>query len=132
MLNNSSWVTLKNHHKWWKMNGKLNNIWNWSWMCLFSYERNRISKRVVFLEISEFYWNRAGLISGSPVLTLENHQKLYKNNYGVKFIFLDSLLTLFLIETSETIFKILYRELSEFFWGRVRTVGQWNRGRFNE
>ncbi len=106
VLSGSSWATLKNHHKWWKMNWRLNKIWNWSWMSLLLYESSGKSKRIIYLGIFEFYWDRVGLISKSPVPTLENHQKLYKNNYGMKFISLDSLLSLFVIETNETIFKI--------------------------
>ena len=37
----------------------------------------------------------------SPVLSLENNYKLYKNGYELKFTCLDSLMSLFSIETSK-------------------------------
>ena len=52
----------------------------------------------------------ARVISGSPILTLEIHHKLYQNNYVVYFILLESLLSLVSGEINLIVIWIFYRE----------------------
>jgi len=47
------------------------------------------------------------MTAGFPVLFLENHYKLYKNDYKIKFICLDSLMSLVSNEIKYNTFGIL-------------------------
>ena len=79
-------------------------------MSLVSYKRNFVSKIIANNEIFEVAWNKVKMTSRSPVLFSENHYKWYKNGYKIKFIFLDSLMSLVSNEINDNIFWILYNE----------------------
>ena len=79
-------------------------------MSLVSYKRNRVSKGISDNEIFKVVWDGVRMTPKSPVLFLENHYKLYKNGYKIKFICLDSLMSLVSNEINENIFWILYNE----------------------
>ena len=79
-------------------------------MSLVSYKRNHVSKRISDNEIFEVEWDRVKMTLKSPVLYLENHCKLYNDDYKIKFIFLDSLMSLVSNEVNNNIFRILYNE----------------------
>ena len=63
-------------------------------MSLVSYKRNFVSKIIADNEIFEVAWARVKMTLRSPVLYLENHCKLYNDCYKIKFICLDSLMSL--------------------------------------
>ena len=79
-------------------------------MSLVSYKRNRVSKGISDNEIFKVVWDGVGMTPKSPVLFLENHYKLYKNGYKIKFIFLDSLMSLVSNEIKYNTFWILYND----------------------
>ena len=87
-------MILENHYKLLVWNYRLNKICNQGLISLVSYERDRVNKESSYKEIFKVVWDSVRMTSKSPVLSLENHHNLYKNGYKIKFIFLDSLMSL--------------------------------------
>ena len=74
---------------------------------LFFYKRNYKNKRVIDFEIFEVLWGWVKMIIRFSVLYLGNYYKLYKNDYKIKFICLNFLMSLVLNEIKYNIFWIL-------------------------
>ena len=87
-------MNLENHYKLLVWNYRLNKICNQSLISLVSYKRDRGSKEISYKEIFKVVWDSVRMTPKSPVLFLENHYKLYKNGYKIKFKCLDSLMSI--------------------------------------
>ena len=87
-------MILENHHKLMVWNYRLNKIFNQSLVSLVSYKRDRVSKEIAYKEIFKVVRDCVRMTPKSLVLFLENHYNSYKNGYKIKFICLDSLMSL--------------------------------------